>query len=80
MMKVKKTNGLEEMMNEVIVKPMINRYLLAMIGVQSLVEDWWNIPNKNWNGKTPDEIYQSGPDGRLEVYRYVTMCAEGGGS
>ena len=58
-------------------KTVINRYLFAMLGVQSLVENWWHIPNRNWNGKTPDEIYQSGPDGQKEVCNYVLRSAEG---
>ncbi|NBS70583.1 hypothetical protein EBT31_16960 [bacterium] len=55
----------------------INRYLFAMLGVQSLVELWWHRPNRNWDGKTPDEIYQSGPEGREQVFAYVRKCADG---
>lgn len=61
----------------VIIKSMINRYLLSMLGRAELVDDWWIRPNKNWDNKTPNDIYYSGSEGREEVYRYVLSCAEG---
>jgi hypothetical protein len=56
---------------ETVVKVALNRALLAMLGKQSLVERWWHMPNKYWNGDTPESIYQSGPAGRSEVKKYI---------
>jgi hypothetical protein len=55
----------------------INRYLFAMLGVQRMVEQWWHIPNRNWDGRTPEDVFQSGHDGREQVYQYVRKCADG---
>jgi len=68
----------EKMENSVFVKLLINDYLLGMLGKEELVEEWWHRYNKNWNDKTPHSIYESGPEGRKEVYYYVMKCSEGG--
>ena len=57
--------------DEVVVKVTLNKMLFALIGRNELVEAWWSSPNKGFNSKTPDEVYQSGPDGRKEVARYI---------
>ena len=64
----------------VIIKSMINQYLYAMLGRRGLISTWWESPNKHWDGRTPNSVYLTGPEGREEVYQYVLMCAEGGGS
>lgn len=66
---------------EVIVKPIINRMLYAMIGRSDLVERWWHTKNLAFDGKTPDQIYQVDANGRKSVYNYVSFhCNAGGGS
>jgi hypothetical protein len=64
-------------MKEPIVKSDINRYLYAMIGSTQLVDGWWDSENKAFDGKTPDEVYQTGAEGRLSVYQYVLGCSDG---
>lgn len=61
----------------VIVKSDINRYLYAMIGSPQLVDGWWHSPNKAFDMKTPDEVYQENEDGRKRVYTYVLSCSDG---
>jgi len=61
----------------VIVKIVINRHLQSMLGRSELVDAWWNSENKAFDGKTPDEVYQTGAEGRLRVYQYVLGCSDG---
>ncbi len=61
----------------VIIKLDINRYLKSMLGRSDLIDGWWYSPNKAFDGKTPDEVYQTGADGRLRVYQYVIGCSDG---
>ena len=51
-----------------------DRILASMIG-QKHVELWWNSPNKAWQGKTPQEVFD-GPDA-VEVYNYLMDYAYG---
>ncbi len=64
-------------MKEPIIKSDINRHLYTMLGRSELVDGWWDSPNKAFNGKTPDEVYQTGAEGRLSVYQYVIGCSDG---
>jgi hypothetical protein len=64
-------------MKEPIIKSDINRYLQSMLGRTELVDGWWYSPNKAFDGKTPDEVYQTGADGRKRVYEYVISCSDG---
>ena len=61
----------------VIIKSDINRYLYAMMGSPQLVDGWWDSPNKAFDMKTPDEIYQVDAEGRKRVYQYVLGCSDG---
>jgi len=61
----------------VIVKVVINRYLQAMLGRPDLVDAWWDSKNKAFDGKTPNELYLSGAEGRNRVYHYVIGCSDG---
>jgi hypothetical protein len=49
----------------------INRALFAMLGSPEMVYKWWESPNKEFNGSTPHEIYESGEDGQNTVESYV---------
>lgn len=58
-----------------IIKFDINRYLYLLVGEDmGLVDTWWHSPNREFDMKTPDEVYQSGPEGRKNVYDYVSDC------
>lgn len=60
-----------------IIKSNVNQYLYAMIGKPELVDLWWDKPNKAFDMKTPNEVYQTGVDGRKQVYDYVRGCSDG---
>lgn len=62
-----------------VVKVTLNRFLFAMLGRAELVDQWWQSPNKAFEGKTPDEVYLSGEDGRKKVADYIQFHANAGG-
>jgi len=64
-----------------VVKVTLNRLLFAMVGRAELVDQWWKSPNKAFDGKTPDEVYLSGEEGRKTISNYINFHANvGGGS
>jgi hypothetical protein len=50
-----------------------------MIGRAELVDLWWDSPNKAFDGKTPNEVYFSGEEGRQKVINYIHFNANAGG-
>lgn len=58
-------------MDDVIIKRPLNRILFALLGRIELVDDWWHNPNRAFDDKTPDEVYQSGAEGRKQVAKYL---------
>lgn len=54
-----------------IVKVTLNKALFAMLGRHDLVDQWWESPNKAFDGKTPNEVYLSGEEGRKQVAKYI---------
>lgn len=58
-------------MNDVIIKPPLNRILYSLLGKVELVDNWWHIPNRAFEGKTPNEVYQSSAEGRKQVANYL---------
>lgn len=62
-----------------VVKVTLNRLLFAMLGRAELVDQWWQSPNKAFEGKTPDEVYLSGEEGRNKVANYIHFHANAGG-
>lgn len=54
-----------------IVKVSLNKYLYALLGRQELVDQWWESPNRAFEGRTPNEVYLSGEDGRKQVAKYI---------
>jgi hypothetical protein len=55
----------------IIVKVNLNKYLYTLLGRQELIDSWWHSPNKAFENKTPDEVYQSGEEGREKVAKYI---------
>lgn len=49
-------------------KAALNEVLLALVGSQELVDRWWDNPNKNWDGLTPEAAYLLNP---REVVAYI---------
>jgi len=56
----------------VIIKLTLNKALFSMLGRHELVDQWWETPNKAFDGKTPNEVYLSGEDGRKQVAKYIS--------
>ena len=54
-----------------IIKLTLNKYLYALLGRQELVDQWWESPNRAFEGRTPNEVYLSGEDGRKQVSKYI---------
>lgn len=54
-----------------IIKLTLNKALFAMLGRHELVDQWWETTNKAFDGKTPNEVYWSGEDGRKQVAKYI---------
>lgn len=59
------------MTSNVTIKSDLNKMLFAMIGRQELVDQWWHSANKSFDGKMPEEVYQSNEEGRQSVIRYI---------
>lgn len=55
----------------VIVKSDINKMLAFILGEGQIVDMWWTAPNIAMAGKSPEQVYQSGDEGRQYVYNYV---------
>lgn len=59
-------------MSDIITKVTLNRYLYSLgLSRQELIDSWWHSPNKAFEYKTPDEVYQTGEDGRKQVANYI---------
>lgn len=67
--------GLMEM-SEIIVKSDINKYLYNVLGNNYMVDSWWHTENFHFDFNTPEEVYQSGDQGRQKVYEYVSNAFE----
>lgn len=53
-------------------KPKMDRFLLAMLGSDELVEKWWLGANKAFDMKTPAEVFDIEPD---KVINYILAQA-----
>ena len=47
--------------------------VMSMVG-KELACKWWDSPNKFFNMKTPNEIWENNPKA---VYNYIARCADG---
>lgn len=52
----------------------LDRHLFALVGSESLVEQWWATPNRQWRGREPQAIWEQDPD---EVINYVMRFCYG---
>jgi hypothetical protein len=48
----------------------LNELIASLVG-NSLVDRWWESPNRYWNGFTPRQIYERDEDGKQEVEKYI---------
>jgi hypothetical protein len=58
-------------MNQIYVRSQLNRILYDLVGSWELVDVWWQSSNKGFDGKTPNEVYWSGEQGRQDVAAYI---------
>lgn len=58
-------------MKQIYTRTQLNRFLYALVGSWELVNDWWHSSNKGFEGKTPNEVYWSGEEGRVAVADYI---------
>ena len=56
------------MMSEAELKNQVNQWLFQMMGSDDLVERWWLSPNRYWDGKTPQTVWNQN---HQEVVNYV---------
>ena len=49
----------------------LNEMLYELLGRAELVDQWWESSNKAFDGKTPNEVYWSGEEGRRRVADYI---------
>lgn len=49
-------------------KEKLDKFLLSLLGSEELVHKWWNSPNKAFDMKTPQEVFDRDKD---EVKAYV---------
>jgi hypothetical protein len=60
-----------------VVKSDIDKWLLALLGRQELVEQWWTGSNYHFGFKTPLEVYQGTDEQRESVIGYVRSFVQG---
>lgn len=58
-------------------KESLNKVVIALVGVE-LAPKWWDSPNKAFEGKTPNEIYEENPKKVKNYLLWHATC--GGGS
>jgi len=39
----------------------LDQHLWALLGNWETVRTWWRSPNKHWQGRTPESIYETDP-------------------
>ena len=64
-------------MKQIYIKPQLNKMLYAMLGQWELVNRWWHGSNHAFDGKSPNEVYWSGEDGRVKVADYIISHCNG---
>jgi len=58
------------------VRSQLNVILFAMLGDYRLIDAWWSSSNKAFDGKTPNEVYWSGEEGRMAVADYILQFVD----
>lgn len=58
------------------VRSQLNRILYAVIGDWRMVDAWWGSSNHAFDGKTPNEVYWSGEEGREAVADYILQFTQ----
>ena len=58
-------------MNKIYTRTTLNEMLYDLLGRAELIDQWWESSNKAFDGKTPNEVYWSGEEGRQQVANYI---------
>lgn len=61
-------------MNELELRNLCDGFLQGLIGTD-LIETWWNSPNRAFNDKTPDWVWENGNPN--DVFFYLSSHASG---
>ena len=61
-------------MDSIMTRKELDQHLFALTGSKDLVEQWWNLPNHNWRGRTPAEIFEQDPK---SVEQYIMRFCYG---
>jgi hypothetical protein len=66
-------NQLDQIMSEYVIRKQttLNKWLLSMLGNDTLVDRWWLSPNRAFNGLTPQELYDRNELGKHTVTSYL---------
>ena len=46
----------------------------SVVALENLADAWWQQPNKAFEGKTPDSVFEEDP---IKIYTYLVKSAEG---
>ncbi len=60
-------------MNRVRIRQWSEDVVRSMVG-ENLADDWWQRPNKAFDGRTPDSVFEESP---MKIYAYLVKSAEG---
>jgi hypothetical protein len=60
-------------MNKIRIKQWSEDVVRSMVG-ENLADAWWQQPNKAFEGKTPDSVFEEDP---IKIYTYLVKSAEG---
>jgi hypothetical protein len=55
----------------------IHRQLLALLGSQTLVEQWWRSPNRAFDMSSPAEVWYQNSQGPERVRKYIAQFLYG---
>jgi hypothetical protein len=58
----------------------INLHLYSMLGSVEFVQRWWLGPNMAFQLQCPQEVWDSGDEGKDQIEAYVMQAAYGGGA
>lgn len=58
-------------MTTILTKSQVDVHLRTIVGA-NLVQGWWNSPNRQWNGKTPLQVW-SEEGGAEKISTYVIL-------
>ena len=52
--------------------------LFGLLGSQKYVEQWWQSQNLGFQLRTPQDVFDSGEEGQMNVWNYLSEHCNGG--